>query len=58
VYAQKPNSHIFLREGLYNNNHDDTSSLALLKEGSGLENFDKVSKMLEPWEILLELGHF
>ena len=29
-----------------------------MKEGNGLDNFDKTYKMLEPWQILNDLGHY
>lgn len=37
---------------------EEICSLSLLKDGSGLEHLDKANKVLEPWEILLDLGHF
>lgn len=37
---------------------NDESTLSMLKEGTGLESLDKISKMVEPWEILLDIGHF
>ncbi len=30
----------------------------MLKEGTGLDQLDKACKILEPWEVLLDLGHF
>jgi hypothetical protein len=32
--------------------------VSLIKEGTGLDNLDKASKMLEPWQVLLDLGHY
>lgn len=31
--------------------------MCLFKEGNGIDNLDKCYKMLEPWQLLLELGH-
>lgn len=42
---------------MYANINTDEPSISLIKEGSGLDNLDKASKMLEPWEILIDLGH-
>jgi len=29
----------------------------LLRDGGGLENFEFSSKMLQPWELLIDIGH-
>lgn len=29
-----------------------------MKEGTGLDSLDKSYKMLQPWQLLLDLGHF
>ena len=42
---------------LYANSNPDEPSVSLIKEGTGLDNLDKASKMLEPWQLLLDLGH-
>lgn len=36
---------------------NEETSGQLFKEGTGLDFLDKTSKMLEPWQILLDLGH-
>ena len=36
----------------------DDPSNALLRNGSGLEHLSHANKVLEPWEVLLDLGHF
>lgn len=43
---------------IYANINPDEPSISLIKEGTGLDNLDKSFKMLEPWSILLDLGHF
>lgn len=30
----------------------------MIKDGNGIDNLDKSYKMLEPWQILVDLGHF
>lgn len=42
---------------LFANSNPDEPSVSLIKEGTGLDNLDKTSKMLEPWQLLLDLGH-
>jgi hypothetical protein len=42
---------------LYANSNVDEPSVSLIKEGTGLDNLDKSHKMLEPWQLLLDLGH-
>lgn len=36
----------------------DDPSVCLIKDGSGFEHLDKISKVMEPWELLLDLGHY
>jgi len=36
----------------------DDPSVCLTKDGSGFEHLDKISKVMEPWELLLDLGHY
>jgi hypothetical protein len=63
-YQLKPNSNIALKESLNPNIQNsnagnplnDESSLSLLREGTGLDFLDKAFKVLEPWEILLDIG--
>jgi len=42
---------------MYANISSDEPSHSLFREGTGLENLDKASKMLEPWQLLLDIGH-
>lgn len=61
--VQKSHAHISMRATLSpdtmdaNTNLEDPS-ISMLKEGSGLDHLDKSNKMLEPWQILLDLGHY
>lgn len=36
----------------------DEPSICLTKDGNGIDNLDKCYKMLEPWQLLIDLGHF
>lgn len=36
----------------------DEPSNAIIRNGSGLEHLCLANKILEPWEVLLDLGHF
>lgn len=36
----------------------DEPSICLTKEGNGIDNLDKSYRMLEPWQLLVDLGHF
>ena len=36
----------------------DDPTNALIKPGSGFEHLEHVSSIMEPWELLLDLGHF
>lgn len=40
------------------NTSPENPSFSLFREGSGLDTLDKSYKVLEPWQILLDLGHF
>jgi hypothetical protein len=58
----KATSHVSLRGAMlqdlmFENSHVDDPSISLFKEGNGIDNLDKSYKMLEPWHLLLELGH-
>jgi len=33
-------------------------SISLLRDGNGIDDLDKSYKMLEPWQILIDLGHY
>ena len=55
--------HISLRGALqqdlmYSNVTLEEPSICLFKEGNGIDNLDKSYKMLEPWQLLIDLGHF
>jgi hypothetical protein len=39
------------------NSHFELPSFAFLREGGGLEHFESIKAVLEPWEILLDIGH-
>jgi len=43
---------------IHANTNPDEPSIALIREGTGLEWLDKSYKMLEPWQLLMDLGHF
>ena len=58
----KSTSHVSLRGAMqqdlmFANVHPDDPSISLFKEGNGIDNLDKSYKMLEPWQLLIELGH-
>ncbi len=58
----KITSHVSLRGAMlqdlmFANVHQDDPSISLFKEGNGIDNLDKSYKMLEPWQLLIELGH-
>lgn len=59
----KPTSSVALRplihSDLMNSNvQSEEPSISLIKEGSGLDHLDKACKMIEPWELLLDVGHY
>lgn len=39
-------------------NVGEDSSLSFLKEGNSLEHLERTCKMIEPWQVLLDLGHY
>lgn len=43
---------------MFANTSLDEPSICLFKDGSGIDFLDKSHKMLEPWQLLLDLGHF
>jgi hypothetical protein len=43
---------------MYANMTIEEPSICLTKEGNGIDFLDKSYKMLEPWQLLIELGHF
>ena len=43
---------------MFANTSLDDPSISLTKEGNGIDNLDKSYKMLEPWQLLNDLGHF
>jgi hypothetical protein len=43
---------------MYANASSEDPSICLLREGNGLDFLDKSSKMLEPWQVLYDLGHY
>lgn len=43
---------------MYSNVTQEEPSICLFKEGNGIDNLDKSYKMLEPWQLLIDLGHF
>ena len=43
---------------MFANTNSEEPSISLFKEGTGLDNLDKAYRMLEPWQLLLDLGHF
>lgn len=59
----KTGSHVGLRPALQSdllsaNTNPDDPSISLFKEGIGLDNLDKTYKILEPWQLLIDVGHF
>lgn len=62
-HTLKPATHLSLRLALnqdlmYANTSSEDLSISLFKDGNGIDNLDKSYKMLEPWQILVDLGHF
>jgi hypothetical protein len=43
---------------IFQNPSVDEPSNAIIRNGSGLEHLTWANKFLEPWEVLLDLGHF
>ena len=43
---------------MYANVSIDEPTISLFRDCIGLDNLDKAYKMLEPWQILLDLGHY
>ena len=43
---------------MFANTSLDDPSISLTREGNGIDNLDKSYKMLEPWQLLNDLGHF
>lgn len=59
----KNTSHVSLRSALqqdlmYSNTSPDDPSISLIKDGNGLDNLDKAFKILEPWQLLVDIGHY
>lgn len=62
-HSHKAGSHIALRLALnqdlmYANTLIEDPSISLTKDGNGIDHLDKCYKMLEPWQLLVDLGHF
>lgn len=43
---------------MHANVSSEDPTCSLLKEGMGLDHIDKSFKLLEPWQVLLELGYY
>jgi hypothetical protein len=43
---------------MFSNTLNEEPSYSLLKEGSGLDHLDKACRMVKPWQLLLDLGHY
>ena len=62
--AIKPSQSVALRlkitsgDLIFQNPSPDEPSNAIIRNGSGLEHLTWANKFLEPWEVLLDLGHF
>ncbi len=59
----KAGSHISMRGALqqdlmHANASVEDPSICLTKDGNGIDNLDKSFRMLEPWQLLVDLGHF
>jgi hypothetical protein len=59
----KGGSHVSLRPALqsdllFASTSPEDPSISLIKEGTGLDSLDKSYKILEPWQVLIDLGHF
>ena len=59
----KSGSHVSLRLAMmpnliHSNASVDDPSISLIKDGVGLDNLDKSYRMLEPWQVLIDLGHY
>ena len=39
------------------NSHSDMPSYTILRDGCGLEHLEFAQKVLQPWEILIDIGH-
>jgi len=39
------------------NVHPDLPSFNLLRDGCGLEHLEFAHKVLQPWELLIDIGH-
>lgn len=39
------------------NCHPELPSFNLMKDGCGLEHLEFASKILKPWEVLVDIGH-
>lgn len=43
---------------MFANVTQEEPSISLFRDGNGIDNLDKTYKMLEPWQLLIDLGHF
>jgi hypothetical protein len=43
---------------MHANINPDEPSITFIREGTGLDYLDKVPKILEPWQVLFDLGHY
>ena len=65
MYTQKPqNSNVSLRVGLgdgdliFQNPSAEDPSNSLIRTGSDFEYLCQINKFMQPWEVLLDLGHY
>ena len=46
-----------MQDLMFANTTLDDPSYSLFKDGQGIDNLDKSYRMLEPWQLLIDLGH-
>ena len=43
---------------MFGNTSSEEPSISFLRDGNGIDSLEKSFKMLEPWQLLIDLGHF
>jgi len=47
-----------MQDIMFSNTSFDDPSISMLKEGNGIDYLDKAYKVLEPWQVLVDIGHY
>jgi hypothetical protein len=47
-----------MQDIMFSNTSFDDPSISMIKEGNGIDHLDKAFKVLEPWQVLVDIGHY